>query len=70
MVALHDGEHGLRDVGELDQPRGGALCLQGEETHGCGWHLLNVEYANELVLGETGRCVEKVQDLKGNSKNR
>lgn len=64
MVALHDGQHSLRDVGEFDQARWGALRLQGEQAHWGGWHLLDVEDTDKLILGQAGRCVEEVQDLE------
>jgi len=68
MVALHDGQHCLRDIGELDQSRRRALGLQGEQAHRCGGHILDIKDSNQLVLGQAGRCVEKVQNLKGYTK--
>lgn len=63
MIALHNGQHCLRDVGELDQSRWWALCLQWEQAHRSSWDILDVEDANQLVLGQAGRCVEEVQNL-------
>lgn len=65
MVALHDGQHRLRDVGELNQAGGRALGLQGEQAHRGGGHILDIKDTNQLVLGQAGRCVEEVQNLQG-----
>ena len=51
MVALHDGQHGLGDAGELDEAGRGAFRFQREHSHRSRWHLFDVEYPYQLLFG-------------------
>lgn len=63
VVALHDGGHGERHTGKLNEPGRGALGLEREHPHLGRVAVLAGERLQQLVVGHTGRCVEEVEDL-------